>query len=65
MIDAAVILLWRRRTGCPGRARRDPRAATLLLVAGYKLVVPRGYDFSVNFLGKVATWLLYAVARRS
>ena len=27
---------------------------------GYKLVVPRGYDFEVNRLGKVATWILYA-----
>jgi phosphatidylglycerophosphate synthase len=32
----------------------------LLLVAGYKLVVPRGYDFEVSFLGKLATWVLYA-----
>ena len=29
-------------------------------MAGYKLLVPRGYDFEVNFLGKAATWLLYA-----
>jgi CDP-diacylglycerol--glycerol-3-phosphate 3-phosphatidyltransferase len=32
----------------------------LLLVGGYKLVVPRGYDFEVSLLGKVATWGLYA-----
>lgn len=32
----------------------------LVLVAGYKLVVPRGYDFEVSFLGKLATWVLYA-----
>ena len=32
----------------------------LLLVGGYKLVVPRGYEFEVSFLGKVATWGLYA-----
>jgi hypothetical protein len=31
-----------------------------VLVAGYKLVVPRGYEISVSFLGKVATWVLYA-----
>jgi hypothetical protein len=30
------------------------------LVAGYKLVVDRGYDFEVNLAGKAATWLLYA-----
>ena len=33
---------------------------TSLLVGGYKLVVPRGYDFEVSLLGKVATWGLYA-----
>ena len=32
----------------------------LLLVGGYKLVVPRGYDFEVSLLGKIATWGLYA-----
>jgi hypothetical protein len=31
-----------------------------VLVAGYKLVMPRGYELSVSFLGKVATWVLYA-----
>jgi CDP-diacylglycerol--glycerol-3-phosphate 3-phosphatidyltransferase len=58
MIDAAVILLW--------HAGRLPWVALVIpardvaLVAGYKLVVDRGYDFSVNFAGRVATWLLYA-----
>jgi CDP-diacylglycerol--glycerol-3-phosphate 3-phosphatidyltransferase len=58
MIDAAVILLW--------HADRLPWAALaipvrdLALLAGYKLVVERGYDFSVNLAGKAATWLLYA-----
>jgi CDP-diacylglycerol--glycerol-3-phosphate 3-phosphatidyltransferase len=58
MIDAAVILLW--------HAGRLPWAALAIpvrdvaLIAGYKLVVERGYDFSVNLAGKVATWLLYA-----
>jgi CDP-diacylglycerol--glycerol-3-phosphate 3-phosphatidyltransferase len=32
----------------------------LVLVGGYKLVVPRGYEFEVSFLGKAATWGLYA-----
>ena len=27
---------------------------------GTRLVVPRGYEFSVSFLGKLATWVLYA-----
>ena len=31
-----------------------------LLLAGYKLVVPRGYEFDVSFLGKLATWVVYA-----
>jgi CDP-diacylglycerol--glycerol-3-phosphate 3-phosphatidyltransferase len=32
----------------------------VVLVAGYKIVVPRGYEFEVSLLGKVATWGLYA-----
>ena len=32
----------------------------LLLVGGYRLVVPRGYEFEVSRLGKIATWGLYA-----
>ena len=58
MIDAAVILLW--------NAGRLPWVALaiplrdVLLVAGYKPAVARGYTFEVNFLGKAATWLLYA-----
>jgi CDP-diacylglycerol--glycerol-3-phosphate 3-phosphatidyltransferase len=58
MIDAAVILLW--------HAGRLPWAAfviparDLALIAGYKVVVERGYDFAVNLAGKAATWLLYA-----
>ena len=58
MIDAAVILLW--------NAGRQPWVALaiplrdVLLVAGYKPAVARGYTFEVNFLGKAATWLLYA-----
>ena len=31
-----------------------------MLVGGYKLVVPRGYEFEVSRLGKIATWGLYA-----
>jgi CDP-diacylglycerol--glycerol-3-phosphate 3-phosphatidyltransferase len=59
IIDAAVVLLF--------LADRLPWPALVLIVgrdvllmAAYKLVVPRGYDFEVNFLGKVATWVLYA-----
>lgn len=35
-------------------------ARDLVLVGGYKLVVPRGYEFEVSRLGKIATWGLYA-----
>ena len=59
MIDAAVIMLW-----LEGRLPLVALAVILgrdiLLVGGYKLVVPRGYEFEVNFLGKLATWVLYA-----
>jgi CDP-diacylglycerol--glycerol-3-phosphate 3-phosphatidyltransferase len=58
MIDAAVLLLWHAGR-LPWVALAIP-ARDLALVAGYKLVVGRGYDFSVNLAGKVATWLLYA-----
>src|SRR5437763_17171030 len=59
MIDAAVILLvaygrlpW---AGLVVIAARD-----LLLLAGWRLLAPRGIDLDVNLVGKVATWLLYA-----
>jgi CDP-diacylglycerol--glycerol-3-phosphate 3-phosphatidyltransferase len=58
MIDAAVILLW-HADRLPWIALAIP-ARDVALIAGYKLVVGRGYDFSVNLAGKVATWLLYA-----
>ena len=59
MIDAAVILLW-VEDRLPFVALVVILARDLLLVGGYKLVVPRGYDFEVNFLGTLATWVLYA-----
>jgi CDP-diacylglycerol---glycerol-3-phosphate 3-phosphatidyltransferase len=59
MIDAAVVLLWLEGR-LPLAALVLILARDLLLVGGYKLVVPRGYDFEVNLLGKAATWLLYA-----
>jgi phosphatidylglycerophosphate synthase len=34
-------------------------ARDLFMVAGYKLVVTRGYDFEVTRVGKLATWVLY------
>jgi CDP-diacylglycerol--glycerol-3-phosphate 3-phosphatidyltransferase len=32
----------------------------VVLVLGYKLLAPGGYDLEVTFLGKAATWVLYA-----
>jgi CDP-diacylglycerol--glycerol-3-phosphate 3-phosphatidyltransferase len=58
MIVAAVLLLW-HADRLPWPALAIP-ARDLVLLAGYKLVVERGYDFSVNLAGKAATWLLYA-----
>lgn len=58
MIDAAVILLWNAGR-LPWVALAIPLRDVLLL-AGYKPAVARGYTFEVNFLGKLATWLLYA-----
>jgi CDP-diacylglycerol--glycerol-3-phosphate 3-phosphatidyltransferase len=58
MIDVAVVLLV--------AYDRLPWIALvillrdLVLVGGYKLVVPRGYEFEVSQLGKIATWGLYA-----
>lgn len=58
MIDAAVILLWvEGKLPWPGAVvilLRD-----VLLIGGYRLLVPHGYELSVTMLGKVATWLLY------
>ena len=58
MIDAAVVLLWPAGR-LPWIALAIP-ARDLALIAGYKLVVGRGYELAVNFAGKAATWLLYA-----
>jgi CDP-diacylglycerol--glycerol-3-phosphate 3-phosphatidyltransferase len=59
IIDTAVIMLF--------IADRLPWAALVVIVArdvlllvGTKFVLPQGYEFSVSFLGKAATWVLYA-----
>jgi CDP-diacylglycerol--glycerol-3-phosphate 3-phosphatidyltransferase len=59
MIDAAVILLavydrlpW---VGLAVIIGRD-----LLLLAGSRVLAPRGIEIEVNAVGKAATWLLYA-----
>jgi CDP-diacylglycerol--glycerol-3-phosphate 3-phosphatidyltransferase len=58
MIDAAVILLL--------HADRLPWVALLIpardaiALAATPILLGRGYEFQVNLLGKIATWLLYA-----
>ena len=59
MIGAAVVLMW--ATGrLPLAAAAVVVARDLLLVVGYRLLNPRGLDVEVTFLGKAATWVLYA-----
>src|SRR3712207_2253377 len=59
MIDAAVILLW-----LDGRLPWPALAVILVRDAGLVLAYPavrgRGYEFDVNAVGKLATWILYA-----
>ena len=59
MIDAAVIMLF-IADRLPWAALVVIVARDVLLLAGTRFVLPRGYDFSVSFLGKAATWVLYA-----
>lgn len=59
MIGTAVVLLW--ATGrIPAVAALVVLGRDLALVLGYKLLAPRGLDLDVSFLGKLATWILYA-----
>ena len=59
MIDAAAVMLW--ATGrLPWYAALVVLARDTVMVAGYRLVVNRGYDFEVSRVGKLATWVLYA-----
>jgi cardiolipin synthase len=59
IIDAAVVLLWAYdRLPWPALAVILARDAVLAL--GTPAALRRGYEFSVNFLGKAATWVLYA-----
>src|SRR5206468_5856393 len=61
MIDAAVILLVvQDRLTWPALGvvlTRD-----LLLIGGYKLIVPRGHLLEGRFLGNAATWVLRGVS---
>jgi len=59
MIGTAVVLMW--ATGrLPAAAAIVVLARDLVLVLGYKLLAPRGLELEVTFLGKLATWILYA-----
>ncbi len=58
MIDAAVILLI-HADRLPWIALLIP-ARDVVAMIGTPLVIGRGYAFQVNFVGKAATWLLYA-----
>jgi len=60
MIDAAVIILVAVHHRLPWLALVLILARDALLLGGYKLLMPRGYELEVNFLGKLATWVLYA-----
>jgi CDP-diacylglycerol--glycerol-3-phosphate 3-phosphatidyltransferase len=59
MIDAAVLLLF-IDDRLPWAALVAIAARDAFLIGGARFVVPRGYDFHVNLLGKTATWVLYA-----
>jgi CDP-diacylglycerol--glycerol-3-phosphate 3-phosphatidyltransferase len=59
MIDAAVILLCAYGR-LPWVALAVVAARDLLLLAGWRVLAPRGVDLDVNIVGKGATWLLYA-----
>jgi CDP-diacylglycerol--glycerol-3-phosphate 3-phosphatidyltransferase len=58
LIDVAVVLLW-HADRLPWVALAIPARDAALIVAT-PFAVGRGYRFEVNFLGKLATWLLYA-----
>jgi cardiolipin synthase len=59
MIDTAVVLLWWDGR-LPWVALVVSLARDGALILGDPLVRGRGYEFEVNFLGKLATWVLYA-----
>jgi cardiolipin synthase (CMP-forming) len=59
MLGTAVVLM--AATGrIPVVAAAVVLGRDLLLVLGYKLLAPRGFELDVTFLGKLATWIMYA-----
>jgi CDP-diacylglycerol--glycerol-3-phosphate 3-phosphatidyltransferase len=58
MLDAAAILLW-VDDKLPWYATLIIVLRDVILVGGYRLLMPRGVELEVSKLGKAATWLLY------
>jgi len=59
MIGTAVVLMW--ATGrIPLLAALVILTRDLVLIVGYKVLAPSGYQLEVTFLGKLATWVLYS-----
>ena len=58
MIDAAVILLF-AYDRLPWAGLAVIVARDLLLLAGARVLAPRGFEVDVNVVGKAATWILY------
>ena len=58
MIDSAVILLWLEGK-LPWPAALTILLRDVILVGGYRLLMPHGIDLPVSKLGKLATWILY------
>jgi CDP-diacylglycerol--glycerol-3-phosphate 3-phosphatidyltransferase len=59
MIDTAIVVLW-LHDRLPWPALALILLRDVVLVLGYKLVLPRGSELSVSLAGKLATWILYA-----
>ena len=62
MLDAAAILLW-LDDKLPEYGALIIVLRDVILVGGYRLLMPRGVELSVSTLGKAATWLLYLSLR--
>ena len=58
MIDAAVILLF-AYDRLPWAGLAVILARDVVLLAGYRVLAPRGIEIDVNVVGKAATWILY------
>jgi len=58
MIDTAVILLF-AYDRLPWAGLAVILGRDLVLLAGARVLVPRGIELDVNWLGKTATWILY------